>query len=597
MLNKATNRFALSLLLLAIGASAQAGQLMLTGGPELEIDYHTGTDTIVFALAGRLWRSAADGGTATAVTSAEWVFGNPSISPNGRFVVAVGGRMASEQQLWLIDLDDPVPQRLTTGDWRDTDPVWHPTEPSVVFASDRSGSWQIWKQSIDGTVLQRLTREPGSARYPVYATERGVLIYVQSLPGRYEIRERYGAGRARALLTSTAPIEYPSARPEGVLVTFWERDADNVSTLRMLIPGPQAVVKSVPGIQTDVAQPIRWRDRDRFLLIHDGIARLQKLAATEYEPIHLTAWVSVRDAPGLPLRDAPAEPSARFVLRVGFLIDVLRQTAIPNRDLVIENGRIVEIATRQDWPGETVIDLPDSSVVPAMIDIDATRSPNRLDIAAGVFALDRPVRATDVPTDLPTPARDRFIQAIEPAVLIRSTQPATDLELGIHLAQLSPHGLDRIERLLLSSGAYIRLQTGGVLQQEQTGWQQLSASPLFSGIVRRPVARDAPALPANLHSRVIAGSDGTAFAAPLGLHANLMALSQLGMSNGEVLASATWRPAALLGFRHHGTIAEGNAADLIILADNPLERLDALLQPIAVVDAGVFRSVGGLLDL
>ena len=84
--------------------------------------------------------------------------------------------------------------------------------------------------------------------------------------------------------------------------------------------------------------------------------------------------------------------------------------------------------------------------------------------------------------------------------------------------------------------------------------------------------------------------------APLGLHSNLIALSELGVSPVEALASATWRPATLLGFTDRGLVEKGHIADLVLVEGNPLEDLSVLLSPVAIVDEGVFKSVGGLLD-
>ncbi|MEO0366021.1 MAG: amidohydrolase family protein, partial [Pseudomonadota bacterium] len=102
--------------------------------------------------------------------------------------------------------------------------------------------------------------------------------------------------------------------------------------------------------------------------------------------------------------------------------------------------------------------------------------------------------------------------------------------------------------------------------------------------------------PVSVYSRLIATAEHSGFASPLGLHANLIALNELGVPNVELIAAATLRPATLLGMSHHGLVENGFVADLILIDGNPFEDIRTLLQPIAIVDQGVLRSVEGLLN-
>lgn len=77
---------------------------------------------------------------------------------------------------------------------------------------------------------------------------------------------------------------------------------------------------------------------------------------------------------------------------------------------------------------------------------------------------------------------------------------------------------------------------------------------------------------------ILAGTDATnPYVVPgFSLHEELALLNQAGLSNWEVLRSATLGPAQSLGTAmRSGTIEDGKDADLVLLEDNPLENISA----------------------
>ena len=89
---------------------------------------------------------------------------------------------------------------------------------------------------------------------------------------------------------------------------------------------------------------------------------------------------------------------------------------------------------------------------------------------------------------------------------------------------------------------------------------------------------------------IMAGTDaiGLELVAPgSSLHRELQLLLASGLSPYEVIQSATVVPAAFLGkTKEFGTIAVGQRADLLLVARNPLENLEALKRPIGVMVRG-----------
>ncbi len=129
--------------------------------------------------------------------------------------------------------------------------------------------------------------------------------------------------------------------------------------------------------------------------------------------------------------------------------------------------------------------------------------------------------------------------------------------------------------------------------------QMLSQIQQFFGLTPAALAgedslyRIRTSLVAALHrrgARIIAGTDNATHNA-WALKDEIRALSAAGLGNAAALRAATLEPAAYLGKRGElGEVKTGAIADLVLLAADPLENLEALSRPEGVVARGVWRS-------
>ncbi len=93
--------------------------------------------------------------------------------------------------------------------------------------------------------------------------------------------------------------------------------------------------------------------------------------------------------------------------------------------------------------------------------------------------------------------------------------------------------------------------------------------------------------------KLLVGSDaGTNFTlSGIATHNEMRLLKHAGLSNIEVLKAATLNAAQTLGIdKEYGSVEVGKLADLVVSKENPLENLDTLKYPIAVVKNGQWLS-------
>jgi hypothetical protein len=100
--------------------------------------------------------------------------------------------------------------------------------------------------------------------------------------------------------------------------------------------------------------------------------------------------------------------------------------------------------------------------------------------------------------------------------------------------------------------------------------------------------------------KILAGTDtpDSFVFAGSGLHDELALYQQAGLTPLEVIQTATLNPAVFTGMAAEtGSVAVGKTADLLLLNQNPLQRLATMRQPEAVVLAGFWYPKASLQQL
>ncbi len=117
-------------------------------------------------------------GAATSLLIDQEGMGEPRISPAGDLLAFSTWRAGED--LWVVGTDGRGLRKVTSGRFRDRSPGFSADGRSLVFHSDRSGKFELWRVRLDGGGLAPLARLEGLHPFRALASPDGRLLAVNN---------------------------------------------------------------------------------------------------------------------------------------------------------------------------------------------------------------------------------------------------------------------------------------------------------------------------------------------------------------------------------------------------------------------------------
>jgi uncharacterized protein YraI len=94
---------------------------------------------------------------------------------------------SGDYEIYTLDPDTGTISRLTDDPAADLEPVWSPDGETIAFVSDRDGDFEIFVMRADGTNVQQLTNNAAEDRMPRWQPGGMYLIYSSDVNGQWDI--------------------------------------------------------------------------------------------------------------------------------------------------------------------------------------------------------------------------------------------------------------------------------------------------------------------------------------------------------------------------------------------------------------------------
>jgi Tol biopolymer transport system component len=540
--------------------------------------------------------------------------------------------------LWLSERG--VLRRLTDDAAVELDPTFTPDSESVVFSSERSGQFELWRIGLRGGAPSQLTFGAVAPRHAAVSGDGKRVAFIETDDIGVDSGQRLSVvDLARPGRVVTVAAGLAGARPT------WGADGRTLGA--RVAATPTAVPTGLP-IELAIEPP---RNRS-------GAARRARDSAPPAE---------------IELKWAPASAGEDYVVQVGRLFDGVRGEYRRHVDIHVSGGRITAIVGRDLLPAPPkVVDARDATVIPGLVDVHAHASSlagerlGRTWLAYGVTTvrevsadLDETVERGEAwasgrplgPRLIVSPADGSTATAAGPsasALVPVRTYPGIADGFGHALAQLARDAPARAFDTRLArrglpgvgSGPHYELELSPELASYQDtigtmiasstvlpsslgavaglrGWAEAAQGPtrrdpgyaaLFTPAERASWSSAGPAADAlprleqtvarlvRAGGRVAIGTDAPAVPYGLGVHYELVLLAAAGLPNDQVLRLATAGGALALGLEGQiGSLEEGKIADFVVIDGDPLTRLTDTLRVTAVVRGGVWIDRATLL--
>ena len=590
-------------LLLLLGVSNAAAQVLLTKGTNFSVDVAT-DGRIAMDLVGEIWTLPPGGGEAASIVSGEFSAQRPLWSPDGtRLVYEINS------DLWQYDLADGAAEKLTDEAFPERHADWHPDGRRVVFSSLRRDSgFDLWELDLDTRLAWRITHQDGDESDPAWSANGRDLVYVHHQDNAWSLMMRRLGQPDRVLLTSSEQLSSPSWRPDGSLVTFLRHGHDGYSIEMAILSDPLLVREIVKGEDLFVS-PVAWAGRQKIFYAANGVIRTREFNSWTSKTLPFRAWVKrtqqeerkVRAQQRLP---ATEQPRGTLVIRTARLFDGVAASYRAGLDIVIEGGRITAVEPRRDRTGAIVVDLGDLTAIPGLIDTDASL-PAIADVSLGPVLLSFGV--TTIVADHANAAELGKLWAgkATPGPRILSGDWRVDLDSLLSISRssqtypVSPAGI-RYENAQIADDGEPGMVLSALADSRTAGLEQLLQSRQAGLLNRYAAAKrrfiEKPIL-GSQSPPIVLGSRSSGLPPGIAQHAELRALAEAGLSPEKALRSAGIHAANALGLGLQvGRIAPGASADLVIVDGDPLNDVADAQNIVGIVRNGRFFSAIGLIE-
>ncbi|HYK21785.1 MAG TPA: protein kinase, partial [Pyrinomonadaceae bacterium] len=236
--------------------------------------------TVQVQTLSRLWMLRQGESKPTPITSGTSRYYDLSVAPDDKIIYA-------SDASGMADIFEIAPtggdsRPLTSAGGRNYAPVVSPDNRYIVFHSNRTGVFQIWRTERDGGSPKQLTFGPTESTWAAFSPDGKWIVYQHSEPNSsYSLWRVPIEGGTPQQITEGLAIR-PTVSPDGKLLAFWYNDAQQSSRWRLKVAQFEDgatfnVFDVAPTVQVQWDTPLHWSPDGRYLVYVDHSGGIDNL--------------------------------------------------------------------------------------------------------------------------------------------------------------------------------------------------------------------------------------------------------------------------------------------------------------------------------
>jgi len=167
------------------------------------------------------------------------------LSPNGKRLAAVRRSSVSASDIWLFDLERPVPSRFTFGPFTNYCPAWSPDGSRIAFASDRFGPEDIFVKSVNGAAAETVVLKGGALfKEPTsWSADGKTIVFEQPDPKTgwdIFLVSADGTEKPKPFLHAAGLERLGVVSPDGRWIAYYSNEAGRIELFVQSFPVPGA---------------------------------------------------------------------------------------------------------------------------------------------------------------------------------------------------------------------------------------------------------------------------------------------------------------------------------------------------------------------
>jgi serine/threonine protein kinase/Tol biopolymer transport system component len=203
-----------------------------------------------------------------------------SIAPDDKILYASDA--SGNADIFEIAFTGGDERALTSAGGRNYAPVVSPDNRYVVFHSNRTGVFQLWRINRDGSSPKQMTFEETESTWPTFSPDGKWILFQHAGPNNpYTLWRLSIDGGTPERVTEGIAIR-PTVSPDGKLIAFWYNDGQQDSRWRLKVVNFEGgatfnIFDVAATVQVQWDTPLRWSPDGKYLVYVDHAGGLDNL--------------------------------------------------------------------------------------------------------------------------------------------------------------------------------------------------------------------------------------------------------------------------------------------------------------------------------